>query len=149
MKIIKWIYHTTIHKFWIFCGLSKFALRLVYRGLVHDLSKYSICELKGYSQLLPRLKGTTYGSEEYKQLLKELKPTIEHHYRYNRHHPEFYKNGIKEMELIDVVEMFIDWQISVKKHADGDLNKSLDTNRIRFGMSEDLTQIMRNSIKQK
>ena len=149
MKVIVWLWHTTVHKFWIMFDILNFCLRLIYRGIVHDLSKFSVFEIKGYSQTLPKLKGTTYGSDEYKELLSELKPILEHHYSHNRHHPEFYKNGVNDMALIDVVEMFIDWQVSCRKHADGDLTKSLSVNQKRFELSDQLTQIMRNSIRKK
>jgi hypothetical protein len=145
MKRLNWYWHTTVHKFWLFIELSKFGLGLIYRGIVHDLSKYGSFESKGYSETLPRLKSTTYGTEEYKALLDELKPVIDHHYQNNSHHPEHYVKGVSGMTLMDVVEMYLDWKISVRKHADGDLSKSLEINKERFDMSEDLTEIMRNT----
>ena len=30
----------------------------------------------------------TYGSDEYKACLTEMKPALDHHYAANRHHPE-------------------------------------------------------------
>jgi hypothetical protein len=146
MKVLNWLWHTSVHKFWIMFELMKFSGKLFYRGLVDDLSKYSLFEVKGYSQTLHKLKGTTYGTDEYKALLEELKPVIQHHYAHNRHHPEFYKNGVEDMAFIDVVEMFIDWKVACKKHADGDLSKSLGVNEKRFELDPQLTKIMRNSI---
>jgi hypothetical protein len=145
LNILKWLWHTSIHKFWILIEIVKVCSILIYRGLVHDLSKYSIFEIKGYSKLLGQLKGTTYGSEEYKNLLLKLKPILNHHYSNNRHHPEYFKNGIKDMNIIDVLEMYIDWKISVKKHSDGDLVKSLLINKDRFKMSEELYLILKNT----
>jgi hypothetical protein len=145
MLIIKWLWHTTVHKFWILMEIFKFCIYLFYRGMIHDLSKYSQIEVEGYSRLLPKLRGTTYGSDDYKKLLKELKPVLDHHYKNNPHHPEFYKNGIKDMNLYDVVEMFIDWKISCRKHSDGDLSKSLKINKDRFEISDDLFLILKNT----
>jgi len=146
MKVFNWLLHTSIHKFWIFIEVSKFCFRLLYRALIHDLSKYSLIEVKGYSKLLPKLKNTTYGSDEYKSLLKELKPILDHHYKNNPHHPEFFSEGIEGMHLLDVVEMFIDWRVSTRKHANGDLSKSLEINKKRFNMSDQLESIFRNSL---
>lgn len=146
MKVLTWLWHTLVHKFWIFYELLKFSLSLIWRGVIHDSSKFSIFEIKGYSKNLPKLKGTTYGSDEYKVLLEELKPVIQHHYQHNRHHPEFFKNGVEDMTLKDVVEMYIDWKVSCRKHADGNIEKSLDVNKVRFKISDQLVQIMRNSI---
>lgn len=145
MLILKWIFHTTLHKFWILLEVIKFCAYLIYRGVVHDFSKYSKMEVMGYSKLLPKLKGTTYGSEEYKDLLKQLKPVLDHHYQNNKHHPEFFKNGIKDMCLYDVVEMYIDWKVSCKKHSDGNLSKSLIVNKDRFKISEELYLILKNT----
>jgi hypothetical protein len=145
MLKLKWIFHTSVHKFWILLEVIKFSIFLIYRGIIHDFSKYSKMEVIGYSKLLPKLKGTTYGSEEYKDLLKQLKPILDHHYQNNRHHPEFFKNGIKDMSLYDVVEMYIDWKVSCKKHSDGNLEKSLVVNKDRFKMSEELYLILKNT----
>lgn len=146
MKIFNWLLHTSIHKFWIFVELFKFSSKLIWRGVVHDLSKYSRYEVRGYSKTLPKLRGTTYGSDEYKVLLEELKPVLAHHYRHNRHHPEFFENGVNDMDLADVVEMFIDWKVSCRKHADGNLKNSLGINQERFKIDPQLIKIMRNSI---
>ncbi len=146
MKLSKWLWHTSIHKIWIMWELLKFAVILLYRGIVHDSSKFCWFEIKGYSQSLHKLKKTTYGSKKYKGLLEELKPVIQHHYKHNRHHPEFHKKGIEDMTLVDVVEMFIDWKVACRKHADGNLSKSLDVNKKRFKISDQFIKIMRNSI---
>ena len=49
------------------------------------------------------------------------------------------------MALIDVVEMYIDWQASIKKHKDGDIHNSIKTNHERFGLSDDLVKILTNT----
>lgn len=145
MKKLNWYWHTTVHKFWVVWELSKFASVLIWRGIIHDWSKYQKFEADGYSEALPKLKSTTYGTPEYKVLLEEQKPVIEHHYQHNSHHPEHYTLGVSGMTLFDVIEMYLDWKVAVKKHADGDFAKSLYINKERFDISDQLYHIMDNT----
>lgn len=71
--------------------IAEFGLSLRERAKVHDASKLVSPEKDAFDLLTPRLKGLTYGSDEYRACLKEMKPAIEHHYANNSHHPEHYK----------------------------------------------------------
>lgn len=113
---------------------------------MHDQSKFSDAELPYFVEYTPKLRGCTYGSEEYQQFLAALQPALQHHYRVNSHHPEHYHNGVDDMNLLDVVEMFCDWWAAVQRHADGDLLKSIEINTGRFNLSPQLVSIFRNTI---
>ena len=76
--------------------LLLFAQELMDRAICHDNSKLYDPEKPLFDKMTPRLKGLTYGSEEYKKSLAELKPALDHHYAHNSHHPEYYKNGIND-----------------------------------------------------
>ena len=117
------------------------------RILLHDRSKLGTEELPGFVEYTPKLKDSTYGSEEYKRFLVELKPTLEHHYANNNHHPEHFTNGIKDMDLVDIIEMFCDWYAATKRHADGDIRKSIEINQKRFNFSEELASIFKNTVE--
>ena len=81
--------------------LGKAAIELINRAAKHDDSKLGAIE-KPYFDVIPfKLKEITYGSEEYKASLAELKPALENHYKENSHHPEHYENGISGMNLFD------------------------------------------------
>ncbi|RPH39664.1 MAG: hypothetical protein EHM86_07175 [Desulfobulbaceae bacterium] len=116
------------------------------RGVYHDLSKLGEPEKEIFDIVTPKLKALTYGSEEYRESLKEMGKALEHHYMKNRHHPEHFKNGIDDMSLLDVVEMLADWKAATLRHADGDIIKSLDINRKRFGISNQFYKILLNTI---
>ncbi len=58
------------------------------RFTCHDRSKTESPEVECFDEYTPKLKGATYGSDEYKQWLAEMKPALDHHYAANRHHPE-------------------------------------------------------------
>lgn len=117
------------------------------RAINHDQSKLHSPELEGFTEFTPKLKECTYGSDEYKSYLKGLSKALDHHYANNSHHPEYYEDGIKGMDLFDLVEMFCDWKAATMRHDDGDINKSIDINQKRFGYSEELAQILRNTVK--
>jgi hypothetical protein len=127
--------------------IADIAERLVKRGLVHDASKLREPEFTWFDKYTPKLAGSTYGSDEYKQFLTELKPALDHHYAMNRHHPEHFENGIRGMNLVDIVEMFCDWYAASKRHNDGDIMKSIGINQKRFNYSDDLKAIFENTYR--
>lgn len=112
----------------------------------HDMSKLSSPEIEIFVEYTPKLAGSTYGSEEYKRFLTEMKPALDHHYAVNRHHPEHFDNGVNDMNLLDLLEMLCDWKAATMRHNDGDIVKSIEYNKDRFGLSDQLTQILMNSV---
>jgi Family of unknown function (DUF5662) len=121
---------------------------LVHRGLVHDASKLEEPEKSAFDRLKAlSLSGMAYGSDEYRACLRKEKPAIEHHYKANSHHPEFYSNGIEGMSLFDVLEMLLDWKAATERMKDGgDIEKSLVINRDRFKISPQLENILANTV---
>ena len=124
-----------------------FTDKLTTRGVEHDKLKMKSPEVEIFTEFTPKLAETTYGSDEYKEFLEQMKPALEHHYANYRHHPEHFVDGVNDMNLIDLVEMICDWKASTLRHNDGNLLKSIEINAQRFGMSEQLTQILVNTAK--
>jgi hypothetical protein len=120
---------------------------LLVRATSHDISKLGAGEIEYFDIYTPKLAGCTYGSPEYKKFLEELKPALDHHYAENRHHPEHFENGIRGMNLVDLVEMLCDWYAASKRHNDGDIMRSIAINQERFGYSDDLRSILENTCK--
>jgi hypothetical protein len=116
------------------------------RADIHDKSKMEEPELKYFTEFTDKLKDVKYGSPEYKKMLESLKPALDHHYANNSHHPEHYKNGINGMTLVDLIELMADWQASVLRSKDGDIHKSLKMNKERFKISDQLEEILNNTI---
>jgi len=116
------------------------------RAVDHDNSKLESPEKEIFDLYTPKLKNTTYGSDEYKNYLKEMQVALKHHYSNNSHHPEHHKNGIKDMDLVDLIEMIADWYAATKRHDDGNIIKSLEINQSRFNYSDELKQIFTNTI---
>lgn len=114
----------------------------------HDRSKLEDPEKSIFDRMTPLLKGSTYGSEEYRGFLAEMKPALDHHYANNSHHPEHYENGVDGMSLLDLLEMLCDWKAAGERHADGSLAKSLEINRDRFKVSPQLQSILENTARE-
>lgn len=117
------------------------------RGVKHDASKLESPEVELFAEVTPKLAATTYGSDEYNGFLDKLKPALDHHYASNRHHPQHFVNGINDMTLIDIIEMFCDWKASTLRQNDGNLLKSIETNAERFNMDGQLKQILMNTAR--
>lgn len=116
------------------------------RMIGHDKSKLEDPEAKTFEEYTPKLSGTTYGSDEYKKYLEEMKPALKHHYQCNRHHPEHFQLGVQEMDLMDLLEMLCDWKAASERHADGDIRESIRKNTERFGLSPQLVSILTNTV---
>lgn len=177
--------------------LAGMQMELMKRQFTHDRSKLLPPEVSTFTEYTPKLAGSTYGSDEYKQFLADMKPALDHHYAHNRHHPEFFysrpenqeplelmrwvqgiynvcgelnvvgdKNDLQRLEalrkltsgiskesaasvnnmnLIDLLEMIVDWYAATKRHNDGNIYRSIEINTERFGLSPQLVSIIRNT----
>lgn len=129
---------------------------LIVRAGKHDASKLIDPELQAFDIATPKLAGLEYGSEEYKQSLRDLGPALEHHYAHNDHHPEHYENGIRGMSLMALIEMLCDWRAAserTKQRTDdpekiATFESGLEYQRTRYGISDDLFEILQNTIKE-
>lgn len=125
--------------------LTEAAAELIRRANIHDESKLNSPEKEFFDEFTPKLKGTTYGSPEYTEFMKQLKIGLDHHYANNSHHPEHYENGVNGMDLFDLIEMFFDWKAATERHQDGNIYKSLGINKTRFGISDQIIEIFFNT----
>lgn len=127
--------------------LNQCVVNLLQRGEKHDQSKLDTPEVELFTELTPLLADLEYGSQEYDEAKTKLKPALDHHYAKNGHHPEHYENGINDMDLLDLVEMIVDWRAASERHHTGNLLKSIKINADRFGMSPQLVKIFENTAK--
>ena len=126
--------------------LTECMIELNNKAIMHDYDKIHNDQEKAmFDEYTPKLQHCTYGSEEYKSFLAGLKPALDIHYANNRHHPEHFENGIRGMNLLDVLEMVCDWKASSERHADGNIYKSIEINQERFGYSDDLKNLLKNT----
>ena len=155
---------------------TKFVRSLEIRLIVHDKSKLKDPEKRYLDQFSEKLKGYTYMSDEYKEVLEKMEPGLDHHYTNNDHHPQFYKiwicdaclevfktepeickcgdsrfsekSDVSQMSLLSIMEMIIDWCAAVKRHDDGNILHSIEENQKRYGYGDELKQIFINTVKE-
>lgn len=126
-------------------AMDAVANQLRVRGAKHDRSKLSDKELP-YFAVASSLKTLKYGSREYQKALTQLGPALTHHYCNNRHHPEYFDNGIPGMNLVDIIEMVIDWNCAAARHGeDHNIFKSINHNRMRFKIPYTTAAILWNT----
>ncbi len=123
-------------------------LRLHGRLMDHDSTKPEEPEKSLFDEWTPKLKALTYGSDDYKAALVALKPALDHHYAAWSHHPEHFPNGVNGMSLFDLIEMLMDHKAAGERHADGCIWKSMEINRKRFGYSDQLYEILCNTVRE-
>jgi hypothetical protein len=120
------------------------------RAYTHDSSKLKEPEASGFAAMMAdaRLSELTYGSDEYRAVLREHKPTINHHYAHNDHHPEHDVDGVRGMSLLSLLEMLCDWKAATARMKDGDMAASLRHNQDRFRISDDVQRILENTARE-
>lgn len=119
---------------------------LLQRGERHDASKLASPEVEVFTEFTPKLKNSTYGSDEYKSFLAQMKPALDHHYASNDHHPEFWPGGYTDMSLLSMMEMLCDWRAASERHSDGSIMKSIEINAVRFNLSPAVVSLMKNTV---
>ena len=122
---------------------------LIQRAAVHDNSKLQSPEVEYLNEAAEKypLDKIHYGTPEYAESKAFLKPALDHHYSVNRHHPEHFLNGVRDMNLIDLVEMICDWKASTLRQPGGNILKSIHSNAApdKFNYSQELSGIFVNT----
>ena len=129
-------------------NVYKVMSELDYRARNHDNSKLESPEQEIFGANYKDLQKTVYGTEEYVELLKKVKPALDHHYANNRHHPEHWPNGIEDMTLVDLIEMLCDWKAATARNKDVNIRKSIEHNAKRFNMTPQLEKIFHNTVRE-
>jgi hypothetical protein len=120
--------------------IDKVILALKERQKNHDLSKLEEPEKSVFDEYTPKLKSSTYGSEEYEQYRREMSKALDHHYANNSHHPEYYpERDSEDLLLLESDINDLDWaKISDevdnegKKRILSHLRKTLHDSRSRI-----------------
>ena len=138
---------TLEHRQHVVNGIVDFCEDLMRRADVHDESKLHSPEKEKFDFVgtHKHLGKQKYGSPEYEQSLKYLGDALKHHYEENDHHPEHFKDGVSGMNLMQLCEMFFDWNAAAKRNKDGNIYESLKVNKERFGLSDQLYSILKNT----
>ena len=128
-------------------NIEKLSGELRKRGIAHDRSKLMAVEFDGFVKSRPKFKKANYGTPEYQECVDMIKPSVEHHYKNNRHHTAYHENGIKGMNLIDVCEMVCDWVAASRRSPDQTLHDSLSYAFKKYEIDGVLQDIIKNTFK--
>jgi hypothetical protein len=120
---------------------------LIDRAFCHDATKLESPEKEVYDKYTQGLRALEYGSSAYRDTLRKMQVGLDHHFSHNRHHPEFFADGINGMNLVDLVELLCDWKAAGERHVDKptDIFKSIEINAERFKIDSQLKQILLNT----
>lgn len=120
---------------------------LLDRQIWHDQSKLMEPELSQLQEYLDAMNGTKYATPEYFDKLSKFKNLISTHHKLNSHHPEYYPNGVNDMNLFDVIEMVCDWKSASFRQANNDFFGTLYINKKRYNIDDQLFNIIQNTVK--
>lgn len=117
-------------------GNMDLGLNLIRRGVSHDNSKFSKDEFDKLVNI------TTSNSEKCFRdasvsLSEKERKAIEHHWKSNRHHPEYFNNS-DDMTELDIIEMVCDWAARSEQYGTELLDFVQERQRNRFNFSEGL-----------
>ena len=135
------------HKLSVKIGVQRIIDNLYHRGESHDDDKLDGDILDSFYNVSNRFENVKFGSVEYEQNLEFLKPVLDKHYETNDHHPQHNKDGISGMNFMSMLEMLVDWKSASSAYGDNTFEESMQINKKRFGIDEQLYEVMRNTAK--
>jgi hypothetical protein len=130
--------------------LQEMISALTIRAAHHDRSKFQEPEKSTLDAKAGALAKLRYGTPEYAAAMAavDMQPFLEHHYAHNDHHPQHYTNGVDGMSLLAILEMCADWKAAGERVKEGSMAQSLEVNRDRFGLSDQLYAILVNTVRE-
>jgi len=126
--------------------LQKMIDDLTVRGIVHDRSKFQEPEFSVFCGTREEFKKANYGTPEYEAVTKKAQVAVDHHYKHNRHHTAFHKNGVDDMNLLDLLEMLADWKAANRRSPDLTFLESLPRCYKKYGMDNTIIRLLENTI---
>lgn len=130
VKTFQYFQLNLLHKWYVAVSLFKIAFRLMGRAIVHDWSKFTLTEMK---HVIPHLPGPGVGFQDlaYQEYLAKAQVAIDHHLKHNSHHPHHFPEtyistdppqrlgGYRDMSMLDLIEMVVDWRASARRKIGG------------------------------
>ena len=104
--------------------LMKVCKELMVRSITHDASKFLEEDLDRHIEAAQRKQeliekhGMTHDGDMDRNFREEYKEIADEHARRNRHHVEHHTHGFLDMDLMDVLEMLLDWCQSAADNGD-------------------------------
>ena len=146
---------TRKHQQWVAERLIACSKKLLDKAVLHDASKFSDIERSSYIDPVWKLNTTDveYGSEQYKEITKQMGEGWKHHCANNDHHPEFFEtfagqtnnDPIQAMDLFALMEMLCDWIGAAKRKGNA---PSLAFKHFfdKYHVDEQLQAVLKNTL---
>jgi len=114
------------------------------RKNTHDDSSLDPEEAEIMAHYPKFIKDDSYINGENQAYINTIKGALDIHFQKNRHHPEYFKNGIKDMNLIDIIEMLCDWKAMTPDNED--IISVIKQYKKIYNFSDDLMNILINTV---
>ena len=140
MHCLRYLKYVLRHKWFVFIECARRGL--VWRGLVHDLSKFQPSEFFPYARHFYG-DGKNKAAFDFAWLL---------HQKRNRHHwqwwvlPEYDGMKVISMGRKDVLEMFCDWKGAGRAHGTPDTRRWYETNKSKILLHEETRTLVENLV---
>jgi len=128
-------------------NMEDIAHDLKMRSISHDRSKFDDPEFSTFVRTRPEFRVANYGTPEYEAVVEKAREGVDHHYANNRHHTAYHPNGVKDMNLLDLLEMLADWKAASRRSPDLTFMDSLPRAFKKYEMDETIQTLMRNTIE--
>ena len=128
-------------------NIEEMAHDLKVRSIKHDRSKFDDPEFSTFVRTRPEFKVANYGTPEYEAVIEKARVGVDHHYANNRHHTAHHPNGVKDMNLLDLLEMLADWRAASRRSPNLSFTDSLPRAFKKYRMDESLQRLICNTIK--
>lgn len=135
-----------IHRYYVNFFLSKTVQAIMLRAALHDVSKYSDSEFPGFRAATYYVYGP-WGKENIPDAVKEkLQESIDLHHKNNDHHPEYFPYGIEDMDLIQLLELAVDWKAAMIRHGNVDIDENIRVGQKKFGYPDFFAKILKTTL---
>lgn len=125
-------------------GYEKYSIEeitnLMSRAFKHDRSKeYNYEEFEGYVMMRQEFKGVEYNTDEHRRITAKYQYVIDLHYKNNDHHPQHFKNGVLDMNRMQLHEMVCDWVGAMMSRGGLDkFDSSFEYNKTKLNIPDDI-----------
>jgi hypothetical protein len=128
-------------------NLEQISSELRKRAFAHDRTKFQALEFDSFVSTREDFKKANYGTPEYQKCCDIVQPALDNHYSNNRHHTGYHKNGIYDMNLIDILEMLADWKAASRRSPTQTFKESLPKCYKKYNINETLQKIIETTLK--
>lgn len=116
---------------------------LDYNNYVYTSSK----EYDLYKDAVYAMKGLEFGTPEYNKIRPILDEGFKLHSKVNPHHPEYYPEQVRDMDLLSFTEMVIDWCAAAIARGFKFKMSSIDNHAKRFNIDDSIINIIKINIE--